>query len=148
MILHDIDVSKAVVSLLKKGPTFCPTPLDPPDLASVEEDIDDWKERIRWAYCFRSQKLKIDPNDELLNDPFIKPPWYSRTERRAPKASDEIELFMNSVATYLLSPSNFVNFPSNVSSAESQAFVELRRLKEQGVSVFLQDKSSRFVIAR
>ena len=80
--------------------------------------------------------------------PFVKPPWYCRTEKSAPKASDEIELFMNSVEAFLLSSANFVKFPSNISSVESKAFTELRVLKEEGVSVFLQDKSSRFVIAK
>ena len=54
---------------------------------------------------------------------------------------------MKSFAPCLLSPSNF-NFPSNVSSAECQAFAEIRMLKEQGVLVFLQAKSSGFVITR
>ena len=46
LVLHDIVVSDAVISLLKKGPTFSPTPLDPPDLSSIEENVLDWKERV------------------------------------------------------------------------------------------------------
>ena len=55
---------------------------------------------------------------------------------------------MSSVETYLLSPSNFKQFPSNISSFEAKAFKELRIMKQNGISVFLQDKSSRFVIAK
>ena len=55
---------------------------------------------------------------------------------------------MSSVATSLLSPSNFVEFSSNISKNESRAFTELKNLKEKGISVFLQDKSSRFVLAK
>ena len=148
LILHDIEVSDAVISLLKKGPTFTPTPLDPPDLAIIEDDLLDWKERVRWAYVFRKKKLIEDPNAKLDVEPFVKPPWYSRTEKSAPKASDEIELFLNSVEAYILSSYNFAKFPSNISAAESKAFKELRLLKNEGVSVFLQDKSSRFVVAK
>ena len=54
---------------------------------------------------------------------------------------------MDLVSKTLLSPSNFIKFSSNISSAESKAFKELRVLKRNGLSVFLQDKSSRFVIA-
>ena len=43
LVLHDIVVSDALISLLKKGPTFSPTPLNPPDLAVIQENIDDWK---------------------------------------------------------------------------------------------------------
>ena len=148
LILHDIEVSEAVISLLKKGPTFTPTPLDPPDLAKIEENISDWKERVRWAYVFRKKKLLEDPNARLDAEPFVKPPWYCRTEKSAPKASDEIELFLSSIEAYLLSSNNFVKFPSNISAQESKAFKELRLLKNEGVSVFLQDKSSRFVFAK
>ena len=41
----------------------------------------------------------------------------------------------------------FLPVCSNITSEESRAFSELRKLKNQGISVFLQDKSSRFVIA-
>ena len=148
LILHDIEVSDSVISLLKKGPTFSPTPLDPPDLAIIQDDLWDWKERVRWAYAFRKKKLMEDPDANLDAEPFVKPPWYSRTERSAPKASEEIELFLSSVEASLLSSNNFVHFPSNISTAESKAFTELRLLKNEGVSVFLQDKSSRFVVAK
>ena len=148
LVLHDIEVSDAIISLLKKGPSFTPTPLNPPDLASVHDRIMDWKERVRWAYLFRSQQLSADPNAILESDPFIKPPWYTRTEKAAPKASEEIEIFLSSVEASLLSSQNFVKFPSNISAIESQAFKELRLLKNNGVSVFLQDKSSRFVVAK
>ena len=89
-----------------------------------------------------------DPNARLDAEPFVKPPWYCRTEKSAPKASDEIELFLSSIEAYLLSSNNFVKFPSNISAQESKAFKELRLLKNEGVSVFLQDKSSRFVLAK
>ena len=148
LILHGIEASEGIVSLLKKGPTFTPTPLNPPDLSVVQDDILDWKERIRWAFVFRSKKLLEDPRASLDNDPFVKPPWYSRTEKLAPKASEEVETFMSSVETYLLSSTNFSKCSSNVSAMESKAFTELRKLKADGVSVFLQDKSSRFVLAK
>ena len=148
LILHDIEASEGIISLLKKGPTFTPTPLNPPDLAVVQEDIWDWKERVRWAFVFRSKKLLEDPNAILDNDPFIKPPWFRRTDKLAPKASDEVETFLSSVESCLLSSTNFTKCGSNVSAIESKAFTELRRLKAEGVAVFLQDKSSRFVLAR
>ena len=107
LVLHDIAVSEAVVSLLKKGPTFSPTPMDPPDVAAMAEDLLDWKERVRWAYEFRKKELLANPESDLCSKEFVKPPWYSRTERKAPLASEEVELFMNAVETSLLSPSNF-----------------------------------------
>ena len=39
LVLHDIEVSDAIISLLRKGPTFSPTPLNPPDLATVQDNI-------------------------------------------------------------------------------------------------------------
>ena len=148
-MLHGSSVSDGVISLLKKGPTFSPTPLDPPDISVLEKDISDWKQRIRWAYLFRVKRLKEDPSADLsLCTPFCKPPWYSRTDKMAPIASDEVELFMELVSKTLLSPSNFLKFSSNISPEESSAFKELRVLKQNGFSVFLQDKSSRFVIAK
>jgi hypothetical protein len=123
--------------------------LDPPDISVLEEDISDWKQRIRWAYLFRVKRLKEDPTANLsICPPFVKPPWYSRTDRMAPIASEEIELFLELISKALLSPSNFLKFSSNVSPEESSAFKELRVLKQKGFSVFLQDKSSRFVIAK
>ena len=148
LVLHDVVVSDAVIALLKKGPTFSPTPMDPPDVNSMEVDLDDWMERVRWAYLFRKQQLMADPQSDLIMQEFVKPPWYCRTDRPAPKASEEVELFMNAVKTSLLAVSNFVHFSSNITSEESRAFTELRHLKTQGISVFLQDKSSRFVIAK
>ena len=149
LVLHDANVSNSIISLLSKGPTFSPTPLDPPDLSSLEEDILDWRERIRWAYLFRNNRLKDDPNVDLsISPPFIKPPWYSRTDKIAPTASEEVELFMAMVRKSWLSPDIFSKYSSNISSLESKAFKELRNLKADGFSVFLQDKSSRFVIAK
>ena len=148
LILHDIEVSEGVVSLLKKGPTFTPTPLDPPDIAALQEDVWDWKERVRWAYCFRRQKLLENPETNLDAEPFVKPPWYRRTEKSAPKASEEVETFLSSVEAFLLSSSSYSNFVSNVTLAESRAFTDLREMKKEGISVFLQDKSSRFVVAK
>ena len=97
---------------------------------------------------FRKKQLIEDPNAKLDSEPFIKPPWYSRTDKSAPKASEEIEIFLSSVEASLLSSQNFVKFPSNISADESKAFKELRQLKNRGVSVFLQDKSSQFVVAK
>ena len=86
--------------------------------------------------------LKDDPQSELLSTDFVKPPWYTRTEKKAPKASEEIELFMSSVATSLLSPSNFCHYSSNI----SRAFKELRSLKQDDISVFLQDNVARNIL--
>jgi hypothetical protein len=119
------------------------------NLKTLEEDILDWRERIRWAYLFRNNRLKDDPNVDLsISPPFIKPPWYSRTDKIAPTASEEVELFIAMVRKSLLSPDIFSKYSSNISSLESKAFKELRNLKADGFSVFLQDKSSRFVIAK
>ena len=150
LILDDVPeiVSPGIISLLSKGPSFSPSPIDPPDIQALEEDFMDWKERMRWAFFFRSKKLKDDPKADLSSvTPFTKPPWYARSDRRAPHASDEVEFFMDLVRRAVISTENFAAFSSNISSAESKAFKELRILKQQGYPVFLQDKSSRFVIA-
>ena len=137
-----------MISLLSKGPSFTPTPLDPPDTAALEEDLLDWKERMRWAFLFRKKKIQEDPKADLsTTTPFKKPPWYSRTDKKAPFASQEVEFFMEMLRKAILSPANFSSFSSNISSAESGAFKELRILKQKGFPVFLQDKASRFVIA-
>ena len=54
---------------------------------------------------------------------------------------------MDLVRRAVISTENFAAFSSNISSAESNAFKEMRILKQKGYPVFLQDKSSRFVIA-
>ena len=149
LLLHGMDATPGLISLLSKGPSFSPTPMDPPDLGILQEDILDWKERIRWSFLFRNKKLKDDPQSDLsVSIPFNKPPWYSRTDKSAPFASDEVEMFMECVRRSLISPSNFSSFTSNISREESIAFSEVRQLKQNGISVFLQDKSSRFVLAR
>ena len=146
--IYNVKVSTGVISLLSKGPSFTPTPLDPPDSAALQEDILNWKERMRWAFLFRSKTLREDPKADLsTTSPFIKPPWYSKTDKMAPFASEEVELFMEMVRRTFASPSNHKPFSPNISSAESNAFKELRILKQNGFPVFLQDKSSRFVIA-
>ena len=148
LLLNNVNVSTGVISLLSKGPSFTPTPLDPPDSAALQEDILNWKERMRWAFLFRSKTLREDPKADLsTTSPFIKPPWYSKTDKMAPFASEEVELFMEMVRRTFASPSNHKPFSPNISSAESNAFKELRILKQNGFPVFLQDKSSRFVIA-
>ena len=54
---------------------------------------------------------------------------------------------MECVRKSLLSSSNFLDFNSNISKQESIAFSEIRKLKQDGISVFMQDKASRFVLA-
>jgi hypothetical protein len=39
LILDDAQVPETVINLLSKGPFFSPTPLDPLDLAELEEDL-------------------------------------------------------------------------------------------------------------
>ena len=150
LILNDvpINISPGIISLLSKGPTFSPSPMDAPDSAALEEDLMDWKERMRWAFFFRNKQLTEDPEADLSTTvPFIKPPWYSRTDKKAPIASEEVEFFMEMVRRAIISPTNHSSFSSNISSAESKAFKEIRLLKQKGFPVFLQDKASRFVIA-
>ena len=74
LILHNIAVSEGVISLLKKGPTFTPTPSNPPDIATLQENVWDWQERVRWADCFRSKKFLENREANLDAEPFVKPP--------------------------------------------------------------------------
>ena len=98
---------------------------------SMEVDLDDWMERVRWAYLFRKQQLMADPQSDLIMQEFVKPPWYCRTDRQAPKASEEVELFMNAVKTSLLAVSNFVLFhqtslPKNLELSQSGDILKLK----------------------
>ena len=122
LILHGADVSPGIISLLSKGPSFSLTPLDPPDLATLEEDLLDWRQRMRWAYLFRNKTLQENPQADISSrTQFTKPPWYSRTDKLAPIASEEVELFLALVRKTVLSPIGFSNFLPNISSNESSA---------------------------
>ena len=104
---------------------------------------------MRWAFFFRNRTLQEDPQADIsCRAQFNKPPWYSRSDKLAPIASEEVELFLALVRKTVLSPAGFSNFLPNISSNESSALKEIRLLKQQGFSVFLQDKASRFVIAK
>jgi hypothetical protein len=71
-----------------------------------------------------------------------------RSSNPAPAASEDVEMFIQLVRKYILDPQNFKRFLSNISKEDSRAFTEIKNLKKNGFSIFLQDKSSRFVIAR
>jgi hypothetical protein len=52
LILDDAQVPETVINLLSTQ-----TPLDPLDLAKLEEDLLDWRERMRWAFLHRFKQL-------------------------------------------------------------------------------------------
>ena len=102
---------------------------------------------MRWAFFHRSKQLL--GNGALSQEtPFSKPPWYKRSSNPAPAASEDVEMFIQLVRKYILDPQNFKRFLPNISKEDSRAFTEIKNLKKNGFSIFLQDKSSRFVIAR
>jgi hypothetical protein len=96
LIVDDAQVPDTFINLLSKGPSFSPTPLDPPDLAELEEDLLDWRERMRWAFFHRS--IQLLGNGALSQEtPFSKFPWYKRSSNPAPAASEDIEMFIQLV---------------------------------------------------
>jgi hypothetical protein len=136
LILDDAQVPERSVCY-SKVPLSLQHLLDPPDLAELEEDLLDWRYKQLLGNGALSQET-----------PFSKPPWYKRSSNPAPALSEDVEMFIQLVRKYILDPQNFKRFLSNISNEGSRSFTEIKNIKKNGFSIFLQDKSSRFVIAR
>ena len=127
LILDDLEIPEIYSEVCSKGPSFSTSPPFSPDLSKLKQDIEDWAERFRWKYFWRNETPKE----------FIKPPWYKKTDRKAPKASATIELFISNVTADLLNPANIRRYSSNVPIEERSAITEMKHLPENNIGIFV-----------
>ena len=93
-------MDEAHKSLMRKGIKFVPTPRRPIDLKSYLEDMDHFKESVRWAYFFPKKN-----NFEAIINTFESKPWHQRTQNKAPHGSSAVETFLESCLSDIMDES-------------------------------------------
>ena len=137
--LSSASVDSDRVNLLRKGPSFCPTPKDI-NWQSVYDDLEIFEARLRSAAFF------IDSNpDENLTVPSHLPRVPKDKKWKPPTSRyPELELFLANVRRDLINPENIRQARDNLSKRERVALKELRN--DSNVVIRIQDKGSRFVL--
>ena len=140
--LSKLSLNKDHNKLLRKGPSFCPTPKDI-NWQEVHDDFECFEARLRAAVFLKKQPEK--PEEPVANQGSLshllripgnkswKPPM-----SRIP----ELELFFSNIRKDLLNPNN-ISIRDNLSKGERSM---LRELKNSDVTIRIQDKRSCFVL--
>ena len=135
--LSSVSISTDQINLLRKGPSFCPTPKDI-NWHSVYDDLEVFEARLRTAVFF----IDSNPDDNNATPSHLpKVPKYGKW--RPPMSRyPELELFLANVRRDLINPENIRQTRNNLSKKEH---VALKELKNSNVVIRIQDKGSRFV---
>ena len=127
------------VNLLRKGPSFCPTPKDI-NWQSVYDDLEIFEARLRSAAFF----IDSNPDENLTVHGHL--PRVPKDKKWKPPTSryPELELFLANVRRDLINPDNIRQARDNLSKKERAALKELKN--DSNVVIRIQDKGSRFVL--
>ena len=147
-------LSEEQKSLLKKGPSFVPTPTDI-NWYEVRKDFTKFTNKIRHLADSEQQQEPVHPqvksNEPTTNEnnfPPGKPPAkanpYQQLYRSKPNANNSVELFIKSIEKELFNPNNIRKIRNNLNKEEKLAFKEMKSWDDKVIRV--QDKGSRFVV--
>ena len=131
--LSSVSVDSDQVNLLRKGPSFCPTPKDI-NWQSVYDDLEIFEARLRSAAFF------IDSNSDENLTVHGHLPRVPKGKKWKPPTSryPELELFLANVRRDLINPDNIRQARDNLSKKECAALKELKN--DSNVVIRIQDK--------
>ena len=149
-------LSEEQKSLLKKGPSFVPTPTDI-NWYEVRKDFTKFTNKIRHLADLDQQQEQVHPqvksNKPTTNEnnfPPGKPPAkanpYQQLYRSKPSTNNSVELFIKSIEKELFHPNNIRNIRNNLNKEEKLALKEMKSWDDKVIGV--QDKCSRFVVRK
>jgi len=118
--LSSLPIGSDQVNLLRKGPSFCPTPKDI-NWQSVYDDLEIFEARLRTAAFF----MDTNPDDDLPTPSHL--PRVPKEKKWRPPTSryPELELFLANVRRDLINPENIKQPRDNLSRKERVALKEL-----------------------
>ena len=145
-------LSEEQKSLLKKGPSFIPTPTDI-KWHEVRKDFTKFTNKIRHIADLDQQQEQVHPqvnhNEATItenNFPSGKPPPkinpYQQLYRSKPSTNNSVELFIQSIEKELFNPNNIKKTRNNLNKEEKLALKEMKSWNDKVIRV--QDKGSRF----
>ena len=139
--LSSVSLDADQVNLLRKGPSFCPTPKDI-NWQSVYDDFQIFEARPRTAAFF----IDANPDDNPAVPSYL--PRAPKDRKWKPPTSryPELELFLAKVRHDLINPENIRQAMDNLSKKERAALKELKNAYDSEIVIRIQDKGSRFVL--
>ena len=147
-------LSEEQKSLLKKGPSFVPTPTDI-NWYEVRKDFTKFTNKIRHLADLDQQQEQVHPqvksNEPTTNEnnfPPGKPPAkanpYQQLYRSKPSTNNSVELFIKSIVKELFKPRNVRKIRNNLNKEEKLALKKIKSGDDKVIRV--QDKGSRFLV--
>ena len=132
--LSDMNINEHQISVLRKGPSFCPSPKDV-----------NWQlvhdARLRAAVFFLE---KLDEPEEGQEKSHLLPQVPGKKKWRPPLSKyPELELFLSNIRKDVLNPNSIKFTKDNLSKREQ---IAIRKLKNSTTVIRIQDKGSRFVL--
>lgn len=134
------ELSEEQISLLRKGPSFCPLPKDI-NWLKMQDDWDKFERRVRLKAFFhgKQESNKAEDGEKAA----FKPP--STSTWNPPKSKHpELELFLSEVKKGIFNPANINKPKDNLSKGERIALKQLKA--DSNCVIRIQDKGSRFVL--
>ena len=152
--LSNTVLSEEQKSLLKKDPSFVPTPTDI-NWYEVRKDFTKFTNKIRYIADLDQQQEQVHPqvnsNEPTINEnnfPPGKPPpkinSYQQLYRSKPSTNNNVKLFIKSIEKELFDPNNIKKTRNNLNKEEKLALKEMKSWNDKVIRV--QDKGSRFVV--
>ena len=152
--LSNTVLSEEQKSLLKKGPSFVPTPTDI-NWYEVHKDFTKFTNKIRHIADLDQQQAQVHPkvnsNEPTVNKnnfppgklpPGINP--YQQLYRSKPSTDNGVELFMKSTEKELFNSDNIKKTRNNFNKEEKLALKEMKSWNDKVIRV--QDKGLRFIV--
>lgn len=144
--LTDHALTEGEKSILRKGPSFVPSPTDV-DWCSLRKDFDSFVNKLRYQvknnYDNNNNQIQPTPMD---SHPPITKSQSSANYRCQPSKSNALEAFIDAVESNIFSPNKIRKIHSNITPPERQAMKKITEWEDK--TVRLQDKGGRFVILK
>ena len=150
--LSNKDLSHAEQSLLRKGPSFIPTPTDI-KWYNLRRDFDSFVNKLRYRVSKPAETSSINVNHttnvsnllvrQLGNSP-IEAKSSNVNFRKEKTNISSLEVFIELVEKDLFKPSNYNKIKGNITTEERKALKSIQN--DELRSYRLQDKGARFVV--
>ena len=138
--LSDMNINEHQITVLRKGPSFCPSPKDV-NWQLVHDDLETFEARLRTAVFFLE---KLDGPEESQERSHLLPQVPGNKNWRPPLSKyPELELFLSNIRKDILNPNSIKFTKDNLSKRER---IALRKLKNSTTVIRIQDKGSRFLL--
>ena len=150
--LTSTELSESQKLLLRKGPSFVPTPSDI-NWYEVRRDFDKFVNQFRYRVTHSTEitsnqdilaELPTADNINVIPNPTRKKSTTSRLYRSKETKCKSLELFIKAMENDLFNPSNIRKPRNNLNKNEKLALKEIKSWDDKVIRV--QDKGSRFVV--